>query len=158
MFFAIVDTRRYASLGGQTSTVMGAEKHSTYGDITMMRKLLLNWKFMLPLIVILIIAWQGITGFAQSRGLLKFALQGLVEDKTEIVETLESAVDDYERQVDGYLAEIRKLKESNKEQEGVINGLKKKLAEIIVPDNPDDLILDLQRRGIGPVHRRRILR
>lgn len=123
-----------------------------------MKKLLTNWKFLVAVVVVGLFAWQYLSGFSSSRALFKQIMAGLVEDKTEIVETLEEAVENYEKQIDAYLKDINKLREANKRQEAIIDGLKKKLENIVVSNDPDTLIRDLEKRGIGPIRKRRILR
>jgi len=121
--------------------------------------------------IIVVIAIFFLINYASSRALnrslFNMALDQLREDQTAIIEAKEAYIEDCEAEILKLAEEkeiLRKQKEAIQRQvnasaaeiarlEGNIRALEKKFRDIVVGTNVDELILDLNKRGLSTIRR-----
>lgn len=118
------------------------------------------WWFWVALIVFIIIVWQGMSGWAMSRNLYNMALNQLREDQARIIEQKEEWIKTCEEEIARLQEEkerIQKEKAAVQRRanasaaevarlEGENDALRKKLHEIVIPDDPDRIVDGLRKR------------
>lgn len=120
----------------------------------------------IALVVVIIFAWQAATGAAYSKKLFNMVADQIRTDQSKVVSTLEENMKGYEKEISDLQAEKAKLQQDKlavqvqaaqsaaqvAQLRGKINDLQNQLDKITVSADPNALILDLQRRGLGSIH------
>jgi peptidoglycan hydrolase CwlO-like protein len=125
------------------------------------------WAWAVVLIVIVLI-WQNLTGWAAARQVYTQALDNLRADQTRVVEALQENQKMYEAEIVRLQSEKERLQKEKvaiqkqaiesavevSRLKGKIGELQTQLQNIIVSDNPDLILDDLRRMGISSVRRK----
>ncbi len=125
------------------------------------------WSWAVVLIVIVLI-WQNLTGWAAARQIYKQALDNLRQDQSRVVEALQENQKMYEAEIANLQAEKERLQKEKatvqrqaiesaievSRLKGRIGELQTQLQNIIVSDDPDRILDDLRRMGISSIRRK----
>lgn len=118
------------------------------------------WWVWIIAIVLVILFWQQVSGWSVSRKLYNMALDNLREDQSSVIEAKDDWIKTCEEEI-GRLQEekerIQKEKTAVQQRanasaaevarlEGENDALRKKLREVVVPDDPDRIIDGLRKR------------
>ncbi len=118
-------------------------------------------------IVIVLILWQSLSGWAYSRKLYNMALDNLRTDQSRVIKTLEDNMQAYEKEIltlqqqveinkkqqTAIRAENEKLKGLIYEKDEQIVALRKERNNWVVPGDPNVLMDELRKRGLRPTIR-----
>lgn len=124
--------------------------------------MLKKWWVWIAGIIVILLVWQGFSGWAMSRKLYTMALDNLRKDQTTIVEQQKQDIETFKQKVSDLQKEViqvQKEKSVYKSQaiasaneviqlKGKVNDLQNQIDNIRISDNPDSILLDLQRQGI----------
>ncbi len=128
--------------------------------LTILKKI--PWWGWLVLVLAIFFLWQSLSGWAVSRKLYDTALDQLRVDQTRVVRTLEEIVTQREKELADLYQEMERLKQQQALARAETERLKGKIRElqnqrdtIVVPGDPDRIVDELRRRGIGSAHRLR---
>ncbi len=119
-------------------------------------------------IVLILFLWQSRSGWAYSSKLFNLALDNIRTDRSRVVEVLEENMASYEKEINNLEAQVKKVQLGKAESDRLlakkeaeisardrrIDELQKKLANIIVSDDPDRLLRDLNSRGPWTIRKR----
>ena len=119
----------------------------------------------IALIVVIIFAWQAMTGAAYSKKLWNMVADQIRTDQSKVVSTLEENMKGYEQEISQLQADKAKLQQEKTavqaqavqsaaqvaQLKGKINDLQNQLDKITVSADPNALISDLQKRGLGSI-------
>lgn len=118
------------------------------------------WWGWFALAIAILFFWQSLSGWAASRKLYDMALDNLRIDQSKIVETLEEIITERERELANIYEELERVKQQQVQARAETERLKGKIRElqaqrenILVPGDPDRLVDELRRFGIGSAHR-----
>jgi hypothetical protein len=128
--------------------------------LTFIKKIPL-WMWLVLAIGILFL-WQSLSGWAATRKLYDMALDNLRIDQSRVVEVLEGALAEREKELANLYGELERLKVQQTQARAETERLRGKIRElqaqrenIIVPGDPDRLVDELRKRGISSAHRRK---
>ncbi len=120
------------------------------------------WWGWLALALAIFFLWQSLSGWAMSRKFYGIALDQLRTDQSRVVKTLEEIVTQREKELADLYQEMERLKQQQALARAETERLKGKIRElqnqrdtIVVPGDPDRIVDELRRRGIGSAHRLR---
>lgn len=126
--------------------------------ITFLRKI--PWWGWVALLIVILFLWQSLSGWVASRKLYDMALDNLRHDQNKIIETLEEALTEREKELANLYQDLHLLKTQQAQARAETEKLKGKIRElqvqrenILVPVDPDRLVDELRRFGIGSAHR-----
>ena len=116
------------------------------------------------IVIFIILIWQHLSGWTVSRKLYNMALNQLREDKTAVIEKLESdkkerdtiiinlgnQVKDVQKKRVVAEAESQRLRGLNDEKDKEILKLKNERILIVVPTDPNALADEFRKRGLKP--------
>jgi len=118
------------------------------------------WWGWVALAVAIFFLWQSLSGWAASRHLYNMALDNLRTDQSRIVRILEETVIEREKELASVYEDLERNKQEQALSRAETERLKGKIRElqarrdtIIVSDDPDRLVDELRRFGIGTAHR-----
>ena len=123
------------------------------------------WWVWIALVVVIIFIWQAASGAAYSRKLWKMVAGQITVDQSKVVATLEENMKGYEKEISQLQADKAKLQQEKTavqaqatqsaaqvaQLKGKINDLQNQLDKIVVSADPNALISDLQKRGLGSI-------
>jgi flagellar biosynthesis/type III secretory pathway M-ring protein FliF/YscJ len=119
----------------------------------------IGWIF---IVLIILFAWQYLSGWSYSNKLWNMVKNEIVADQKRIIEELERDNLANQKEKESLYRQIDKLKtqraELARERDALtatIEELRHALENVIVPDNPDDLINLLRKLGLKSIHRRK---
>jgi hypothetical protein len=120
------------------------------------------WWGWVALAIATLFLWQSLSGWAATRKLYNMALDNLRVDQSRVVEVLEGALADREKELANLYGELERLKVQQTQAKAETERLRGKIRElqaqrenIIVPGDPDRLVDELRKRGISSAHRRK---
>jgi len=127
-----------------------------------MTTLFKKWWFWLGLVVVAIFLWQYLTAWSMSSKLYNMALDDLRVDQTKIVRTLEQTVTEREKELADVYSQLEIIKKRQivvqievERLRGKINELQRQRESYVAPSDPDGLVNELHKLGIGSAHRRK---
>lgn len=128
--------------------------------LTILKKI--PWWGWIAGIVAIIFLWQSLSGWAYSKKLYNMALDQLREDQSDIIKakdewiaSCEQEIQNLQRKVEANQRQQATLRAENEKLKGRIHELEIAQANINVPTDPDALVDDLRKHGLGSAHRRK---
>jgi hypothetical protein len=120
------------------------------------------WWFWIVVMVGILILWQSLSGWAQSRKLYDMMLDQFREDQSRVIKDKEEWIADCEKEISELNSElqgVRKDKETQRAENGrlmeVIRGIQAQRENIVVPDDPDGIVRKFHELGFKSIHRRK---
>ena len=118
------------------------------------------WWGWLALAIAILFLWQSLSGWAATRKLYDMALDNLRADQVKIIETLQEALTEREKELQDLYAEVARVKQQQVQARAETERLKGRIRElqtqrenIVVPGDPDRLVDELCRMGFSSAKR-----
>jgi len=123
----------------------------------------LPWWFWVGLIILALFLWQNFTGWAYSSKLYNLVKKEMVADMETIIEELEQDNLQNQKEKETLYRQIEQLSKQKAELQKEKDTLKAKIEEIIhaqenivIPDDPGELVLLLRKLGFRSIERRKV--
>lgn len=108
------------------------------------------------LAIAILFFWQSLSGWAYSKKLYDMALDNLRSDQSKVIKVLEENQTMYEQEIQKLEVELESIKSQqeivkaeNERLKGKVSELQSRRENIIISSDPDILVNDLHRLGIG---------
>jgi hypothetical protein len=113
-------------------------------------------------IVTVIFVWQSVSGWAYTRKIYNIALDQLrgdqsaiLQGKDEWINVCEQEIQNLQNKIEANQKQQATLRIENEKLKGRVRDLENAQENIVVPTDPDALIDNLRKHGLGSAHRRK---